>query len=424
MTFVTGTHQTSHKVQSDVDFTAALLQMALSQHKVEAIVTPLFDGPQVETYQVALSVGGQPERVERLAGALAMSAGVAMCRVARAEGRLLIEVPKPKGERKTLLTKRLVDARRPTSLHVPLGVGTTGLVVWVDLADERMCHLVLGGTTRSGKTNALHWLLTCLLKQNPLGRLRLLLADPKRRELTPFALSRHLLHPVMCDLTEIVKALLWLQDTMAERAAQGVAQPRILMVIDEVRQLVRRERRVQSLLCSIAEMGAGVGIHLVVATQQPGAKALGEALVNFPARLLGRVASATLTYGAAGRARSQAETLLGRGDMLLIAEGGIMHRVQVPLVSEAELSGIPSWERADQVPRLSLPEVVNWPVPVGVDTRGGWNRKPLDMDEVIRMVEDGATAAQISHQFAINYKRARRLVAQVASQYDEGGEYV
>ena len=416
MTFVTGTHQTPHQMQRDTDFTAALLQMALSQHKVEAIVTPLFDGPQVETYQVALSVGGQPEKVERLAGALAMAAGVTVCRIARAEGRLLIEVPKPKGERKTLLTHRLVDARRLTSLHVPLGVGTTGQVVWYDLADERMCHLVLGGTTRSGKTNALHWLLTCLLKQNPLGRLRLLLADPKRRELTPFALSRHLLHPVMSDLTEIVKALLWLQDTMTQRAVEGIAQPRILMVIDEVRQLVRRERRVQNLLSSIAEMGAGVGIHLVVATQQPGAKALGEALVNFPARLLGRVASATLTYGAAGRARSQAETLLGRGDMLLIAEGGVMHRVQVPLVGEAELADIPGWENANQVSRLALPEAVRWSVPVGVDTRGGWNRKPLDMDEVAQMVEEGATASQISHQFNINYERAQRLVVQFSEE--------
>jgi DNA segregation ATPase FtsK/SpoIIIE-like protein len=416
--FVIGHSEMPYRTQRDTDFTAALLQMALSQHKVESIVTPLFDGPQVETYQVALSVGGQPEKVERLAGALAMTAGVSTCRIARAEGRLLIEVPKPKSERKILLTKRLIDARRLTSLHVPLGVGTTGLVVWYDLADERMCHMVLGGTTRSGKTNALHWLLTCLLRQNSLGRLRLLLADPKHRELTHFALSRHLLHPVMCDLTEIVKALLWLQDMMAERAAHGIAQPRILMVIDEVRQLVRRERRVQSLLSSIAEMGAGVGIHLVVATQQPGAKALGEALVNFPARLLGRVASATLTYGAAGRARSQAETLLGRGDMLLIAEGGLMHRVQVPLVSEVELANIPRWERASQVPHLSLPEAVNWAAPVGVDTRGGWNRKPLDIDEVTQMVEEGATAAQLSHQFKINYERAQRLVAQFSEEDD------
>ena len=87
-----------------------------------------------------------------------------------------------------------------------------------------------------------------------------------------------------------------------------------------------------------------------------------------------------------------------------------MHRVQVPLVGETELATIPRWECADQVPRLDLPEAVDWQAPVGVDTRGGWNRKPLDMDAVTRMIEDGATAAQLCHRFGINYARAQRLV--------------
>jgi len=393
--------------------TAAMMQLALAQRKVEAIVTPLFDGPQVETYQVSLALGVQPEKVERLDGALAMAAGVSACRVARAQGCLLVEVPKPKEKRKTLRAHTLLaQTSLPSPLHVPLGLGTTGQIVYYDLADERMCHLVVGGTTRSGKTNSLHWLLTCLLKQNPLGRLRLLLADPKRRELAPFALSRHLMHPIMHDLTEIVKVLIWLQDTMTLRAAKGITQPRILMVIDEVRQLVRRERRVQHLLSSIAEMGAGVGIHLIVATQQPGAKALGEALVNFPARLLGRVASSTLSYGAAGRARSQAETLLGRGDMILIGEGGLMYRLQVPLVGEVELQDVPRWDRPEHVPHLDLPDMVNWETPVGVDSRGGWQRKDLDMTEVREMVEDGATASELHKALGINYNRALRLVHQ------------
>jgi S-DNA-T family DNA segregation ATPase FtsK/SpoIIIE len=421
MTLVTSAGRAS-SAKHDPEFTAALLQLTLTHRKVEAIVTPLFDGPQVETYQVALGLGSEPEKVERLAGALAMAAGASTCRVARGEGRLLIEVPKPKRERKTLPARLLARVKRPTPLHVPF-LGTTGELVWFDLADERMCHVILGGTTRSGKTNALHWLLRCLLTQNPLGRLRLILADPKRRELADFALSRHLLHPVMYDLTEIVKALIWLQSAMAERATKGVTQPRILMVIDEVRQLVRRERRVQGLLSSIAEMGAGVGIHLMAATQQPGAKALGEALVNFPARLLGRVASATLTYGAAGRAKAQAETLLGRGDMLLIAEGGLMHRVQVPLVSAADLEAIPRWERVEQIERLPLPEMVDWPVPVGVDTRGGWNRKPLDLDQVREMVDEGATATELHQELGINYGRARRLVAQFAGRDREESSY-
>jgi len=418
MDFVTTAPQAVRKFQHDMDFTAALLQLALQGRRVEALVTPLFNGPQLETYQVALGVGVEPEKVERLSGALAMAAGASYCRVARAEGRLLIEVPKPKRERRTLRARRLASVKPPTHFHVPLGLGTTGQIVWLDLADERTCHVVIGGTTGSGKTNALHWLLRCLLVHNPLGRLRLLLADPKRKELDPFVLSRHLLHPVAYDLTEIIKMLLWVQSTMAERAEHGITQPKILMVVDEVKELAQRDRRVLDVMSSIAQLGRGVGICLIVTTQQPGAKALGEALPNFPARLLGRVTSATLTFGAAGRARSQAETLLGRGDMLLITYDGLT-RLQVPLVTEAELAAIPRWESADRVPRLDLPEAVNWSTPPGVDTRGGWNRTPLDLDAVRQAVEDGATARDLQTLFGINYDRARRLVNRFGGGYED-----
>jgi S-DNA-T family DNA segregation ATPase FtsK/SpoIIIE len=393
--------------------------MVLSQRKVTAAVTPLFDGPQVQTYQVRLAIGEEPEKVERLAGALAMAAGADQCRVARAHGHLLVEVPKAESRRGILLSSRLAAVDRPTPLHVPLGVGSAGRVVWLDLADERLCHLVIGGTTQSGKTNALLWILRCLLGRNARGRLQLLLANPKReRKLEPFERSRHLMHPVVYNLLDIVRVLVWLEGEMERRGEQGVTQPRIVMAIDEVRQLVRREARIRGLLSSLAEMGAGVGIHLLVGTQQPGARALGEALTNFPARLLGRVASATLSYGAAGRKRSQAEALLGRGDMLLIGEGGLMHRVQVPLVG-GECGDIPVWSAREQVHRLDLPAVVDWAVQPGVDRRGGWNRKQLDLEQVRADVLDGATATDLQEEYGINYNRAEGLV-QLFGGDDEG----
>lgn len=413
MTFVTSAPHTACQSRRDMEFTAALLQATLTARRIDAIVSKVFDGPQIESYEVALGIGVEPERVERLAGALAMAAGVSSCRIARVNGRLLIEIPKPDPERQILRASKLLHLRAPTCWHVALGPSTLGAIVWYNLDDERTCHLAIGGTTGSGKTNALHWLLRGLVMQNPVGRLQLLLADPKRRELEPFRLSRHLLHPVAHGTTEIVKLLLWLQDTMIDRAGQGIALPKIVMVVDEIRELTQRDRRVLDITSSIVQLGRGVGIHLVTTTQQPGAKALGEGLANFPARLLGRVASKTLTYGAAGHARSQAENLLGRGDMVLITTGGTMHRLQVPLVTEADLANIPRWESPDKVPRLELPEVVPWPTPPGVDTRGGWNRKMVPLEAVRRLVvEESFTASDLQRIFDINYHRAQRLVAQ------------
>ena len=303
MSFVIGSPNTTGQPERHVDFTAGLLQATLSTRNIQAIVTPLWDGPQIETYSISLALGVKPEMVERLTGALALAAGVNSCRISRASGRLLVEVPKSPSERKTLSAHRLMNIQPPTPWHMPIGVAATGKVVWFNLADERMCHVVIGGTTRSGKTNALHWLLFRLLSQNPVGRLQLLLLDPKGFELQPFAQARHLLHPPEHRTREIVKILLWVQQTMAERAEQGVTQPRILVVIDEVRELVDRERRVQGLLASIAQMGAGGGYppgsHHPAARRKGVGRLAGELPLSPPGA--GVLGHADLRCGGAGQ---------------------------------------------------------------------------------------------------------------------------
>jgi len=392
----------------NIQFTAGLLQAALTTRNVEAIVSPVFDGPQIQTYAINLALGVKPEAVERLAGALALAANAESCRIARDPGRLLVEIPKPPKERKTLTATRLLRIKNESTWRVPLGVGTTGQVVWYDLADERMCHVLLGGTTRSGKTNLLRWMLFRLLLQNPARELQLLLLDPKGSELQPFAHVRHLLHPPEHNVEEIVRTLMWVDSTMKQRAIAGIRRPRILVVIDEIRNLVRSNRQVTKLVNSIAEMGAGEGIHLFCTTQQPGAKALGEAIANFPCRLLGRVSSRTLEYGAAGRGRSHANELLGRGDFLNITD--TISRFQAPLVPMDLLDCLP---QETNIRHLDLSALDPDGEPVGdVDPRGGWQRKDLDLDAVQEAVEAGTTAAVLGRQFSINFHRAQRLVEQ------------
>ncbi len=392
--------------KQNIQFTAGLLQAALATRKIEAIVSPIFDGPQLQTYAINLALGVKPEIVEGLAGALAITAGAGSCRVARDQGRLLVEIPKPPKARKTLTATRLLRIKSQSTWRVPLGVGTTGQVVWYDLADERMCHVLFGGTTRSGKTNLLHWMLFRLLLQNPARDLQLLLLDPKGFELQPFAHVRHLLHPPEHEVDKIVKSLMWVDRTMKERALAGIRHPRILVVIDEIRNLVRSNRQVTGFVNSIAEMGAGEGIHLLCTTQQPGAKALGEAIANFPCRMLGRVSSRTLEYGAAGRARSQAGELLGRGDILRITD--TITRFQAPLVDLELLQCLPQ-ETTTRHLDLSIFDPDQEPAG-DVDPRGGWQRKDLDMDAIQEAVEGGTTPATLGRTFNINFHRAQRLV--------------
>jgi len=393
---------------ASIDVAASFMQAALNVRGVNGIVTPLFDGPQVQTFQVDLAVGERPKRVERIGGALAIAAGVDRCRISRHRGYLQVEIAKAPDQRRMLQAQRLTDFQSDVSWQVPIGIDTTGHVIWFDLLDERTCHAVLGGTTGSGKTNLLHWMLFRLMSQNPQGRLQLLLMDPKGYELQPFGRCSHLIHPPAYRSDEIVQLLLWAQDQMARRSKEHTTRPRILLVIDEVRELAEQDRRVQTILASIAQVGRGVGVHLLASTQQPGAKSLGEAVVNFPARLLGRVASATLTYGAAGRARSQANVLLGRGDFLFLTQDQ-SQRFQAPLMELELLKRLPM---TDQVSELELGEAIDIGPVLAQDNRGGHNRKQLDLALVRQLVlKEGYSAGQLNHELGIYYERAQRLVS-------------
>jgi len=390
--------------QTTGEFIAALLQATLNVRRVQCLVAHEWDGPQLRVFRCSLGLGEDPRQVERLAGALAQAAGAAEARVSRGPGCLWIEIPKPEGERQILQPSRLARLKPPTPLHVPLGVGINGHPVWFNLDDPRHAHLVIGGTTGSGKTVALHWILACLLRQNTPDELRIILCDPKVGELLPFSRSAHLLHPVESRPREIAKLLQWVRAEMDRRAEADVVPYRLLVAIDEVRDLIMADRRIKPALAAIAQKGRVCGVHLIVTTQQPSARALGEALANFPARLLGRVASATLTYGAAGRPKTMAEALLGNGDFLLLAAGRQV-RLQVPLIRPAHIARLP---QVDRVSQLELGEYVDLGA-LANDARGGWNRSDLDWQEVEEALANGATASQIAKSFGINYERARRL---------------
>ena len=228
----------------------------------------------------------------------------------------------------------------PTATAVALGITTGGRVAWLDLADANSPHLLIAGTTGSGKTVALHWLLYRLTLQNDPAALRLVMLDPKRGELAPFAHVPHLLHPIASAPLEMARLLTWATDELDRRLTSGRRAPRVVVVVEEIADLLKSNPDAAGALARLAQVGRGLGVHLVGVTQQPGARSLGDALANFPARLLGRVASATLTYGAAGRSRTQADQLLGKGDFLLITADATT-RLQLPMIGGQQYGQLP-----------------------------------------------------------------------------------
>lgn len=418
--FQTGTPATSPppgQAEGAAHFAAALLQATLSASRVTAMVSLLWQGPQVNCFAVSLGLGEDPARVDRLAGALALAAGAETCRVARDAGRLILEIPRAPADRKPLKARRLEELTPPSNTAVALGITTGGRAAWLDLADDRTPHLLIAGTTGSGKTVALHWLLYRLLRQNDPATLRLVAIDPKRGELAAFGQVPHLLHPIASAPLEMGRLLAWATAELDRRLDSGRRGPRLVIVCEELADLLKTNPEAAGALARLAQVGRGLGVHLIGVTQQPGARSLGDALANFPARLLGKVASATLTYGAAGRGRTAAHDLLGRGDMMLITSDGAT-RLQVPLISGAQYG---------QLSRALAPASLEEDLPtpafladlMGRDPRGGQGRRELTPAEYVSITRDldaGATPDELRDRYGLGYTRAARI----AANYREG----
>lgn len=252
-------------------------------------------------------------------------------------------------------------------LAVPLGRTTDGRTLVLDLADSAVVHLLIAGTTGSGKSSFLHTLLTTLLRRTMPARVRLALIDPKRVEFTAYRRSTHLLAPVAVEACAAVALLTRLVDEMEATYelleacglrdieaynALGVAPlPYTVLVVDELADLMLTHRKeVEPLLTRLAQKGRAAGFHLVLATQRPTVDVVpGLLAANLPARLAFLVASALnsrLVLETDG-----AETLLGRGDGLYKPAGRCAPvRVQGVHTSDAEILDtvtLPAWPTAE-----------------------------------------------------------------------------
>ncbi len=394
-------------------------------------------GPNGEVRRVKVRVS----QIAALANDLALALAAPRLRIeAPVPGRGVVgvEVPNVKvglvGLRSAMESERFQRARSP--LTVALGRDVSGAVVVADL--EKMPHLLIAGTTGSGKSVCISAIVTCLACTNTPEDLRLVLIDPKRVELTRFNGLPHLLGQVEVELDRILGVLQWLTREMDERyktfAAAGARHladynarvgrgamnpaptagrlPRIVVVLDELADLMMSmPDQTEPMLCRLAQMARATGIHLVVATQRPSTDVVtGLIKANFPARIAFAVAS--LIDSRVILDMPGAETLLGRGDMLFQApEASAPVRLQGCFVSDAEIARVVNywrlqaarngWERAPEAP---------WEAILREREQG------LDSDELLERAialarQSGSVSASLlQRRLRIGYPRAARLM--------------
>ena len=350
-----------------------------------------------------------------------------------------IEVPNPNPTRVSLRSvmesQNYITLRKKAKLPIALGKGSGGDAVVIDLAS--MPHLLVAGSTGSGKSVCINTIVSCLLMEKTPEEVRLLLVDPKRVELTPYNGIPHLLTPVVVETDEVVGLLkgmiaemlnryrvmeeLGVRNIEAYNAKMQDPMPYLVIAVDELADLMMSASfDVEQSLCRLAQLGRATGIHLIVATQRPSVDVVtGLIKANFPSRI---------SFGVTSQIDSRtildtigAEKLLGRGDMLYQAlDASRPERVQGVFISDKEIEGLVKfWHNTSwaNIPEVSLhsvgdPDKTDNPLDGDATNRDEMIDKAIDLAHS----HNKLSTSLLQRRLRIGYPRAARLMDQLEEE--------
>jgi DNA segregation ATPase FtsK/SpoIIIE, S-DNA-T family len=417
---------------------ADLLVQTLAHFGIEATVIGQISGPRVTRYELQLAPGTKVSKVAALKDDLSYALATTEIRIlAPIPGKQAVGVELPNLSPNLVTLGDIFDDLPATAspLSVWLGKDISGAAVWTDLA--RMPHLLIAGTTGSGKSGCINALLTSILLRATPDECRMILIDPKRIELNHYESIPHLLTPVVSSPKEAsavlancvaemerryerlatVRARNLNEANRAFRQRSEATMPYLLVVIDELADLMMiAPQAVEDAVIRLAQKSRAVGIHLVLATQRPSVDVItGMIKANVPSRIAFAVSSQTdsrviLDQGGA-------ESLLGQGDMLFKPLGtSRLQRVQGAYVSEEEIALVveQTRQRDQELDEgyLELPEVFADP-DADDDAHGDFDPDddPL-LDKAIEIVVQTQTASVslLQRRLRVGYTRAGRLV--------------
>ncbi len=428
--------------RGDVNHNADVIEKTLDSFGIRARVSEVNRGPAITQYALEITQGTRLSKITALSNdlALALAATTGQVRIeAPIPGRSLvgIEIPNIRPEIVTLKTmlSSPVFAGNNDPLLVPLGLDVSGQPKAASI--EKLPHVLIAGTTGSGKSVILNaWISTFLFRTKP-EELRMILVDPKRVELSLYNGIPHLLTEVVVDAQKIISALKWTVKEMENRykefskigarniegynAVEGVEKkPYIIFIIDELADLmIFAPGEAEDHITRIAQMARATGIHLLLATQRPSVDVItGLMKANIPARVAFNVSSmidSRVIIDMPG-----AEKLLGRGDMLYLPpDQAKPRRIQGPFLTEKEVTNVVKFLKA-QAPEVHYTEEVTQQA-VSLGGRGGTTvvgtsgEHDTLFDQAIEIImqHDKASASLLQRRLSIGYARAARLLDQL-----------
>lgn len=442
-----------------------LLLTVLSDFAVEGEIVNVRPGPIVTLYELQPAPGIRTKRVIDLADDIARSMSAISVRVAVVPGKNSIGIELPNDDRDTVFLREILESEKfvSSSQKIPLSFGKdiAGDPIIADLS--AMPHLLISGTTGSGKSVAINGMILSILYKFRPDECRLIMIDPKMLELSVYDGIPHLLTPVVTDPKKAVVALKWVLREMEERyrkmskisvrtmdaynkkAEQYLKEgrtfkrrvhtgydpengeamyeeeqiaperlPFIVVVIDEMADLMLVARNdIEHLIQRLAQMARAAGIHVVLATQRPSVDIVtGIIKANLPTRISFRVASKIDSRTILNE--MGAEQLLGKGDMLFLSEGGRVTRVHGPFVSDSEVEKVVTHIRRQENPdyiESVIEEDKDLPLGDHIAEEGGDMLFNQAVSIIIR--DQRASTSYIQRKLQIGYNRAARIIEEM-----------
>ena len=403
------------------------MEKILKDFGIEGNIQKINNGPVVNLYEFEPAPGVKVSKIINLSDDLARNTSSTSARVSVIPGKNTVGIEIPNEKREEVTLREIISnekfSRKDIRLPIALGKSISGAPIVGDLTS--MPHLLIAGTTGSGKSVCINTIIVSLLyKLNP-DLCKLILIDPKMLELSAYEGIPHLLSPVITDAKKATTALGWTVKEMNNRyrlmsqvgvrnidgynAKHKLKMPYIVVVVDEMSDLMLvAGKEIENYIQKLSQMARAAGIHIIMATQRPSVDVItGTIKANFPTRISFQVSSKIDSRTILGE--QGAEQLLGKGDMLFMSSANRIMRIHGPYVSEKEIEKITSLLRAQGEPDYI--EEITLANDVSLDKSDDGDEDELfkEATEIIKS-EGKASTSFLQRKLQIGYNRAARII--------------